>query len=151
MVATVLLENPHNGNMLSYNQLCDEARNVLGITSPKQKFFLNGVDASEINENTIIGKTLSTDRVTTDRLNAIAGIACPFIEVEYKNKIGTLLLENPAGCEVIVYANEVLSAMFGVSIQSCKKLKTGNDTLEINCMTSAKWKKFQGKSVDLLL
>ena len=152
MVVTVLLDNPHNeNNSLSYNQLCDEATNVLGMTSPTVKLFLKGVEISQTNVSAIVGKTLTTDPSITDRFDAIAGSACPFVEVKYKNKTGTLLLENPVGCEVTSYANEVLSAIFGVSLHSCKKFKTGKDTLEINCMIPAQWKTLYGKSVDLLL
>jgi hypothetical protein len=108
MVATVILANPHNGNSLSYNQPCDEVKNVLGITASTVKLFKKEVEVSQTNVNAMLGKTLTTGPLTTDSFDAISGTACPFVDVKFEKNVGTLLLENPAGCDVTSYANEVL-------------------------------------------
>ena len=151
MVGTVIIENPHNGNNLSYNQLCEEVRCLMGVTSSNIKLFQKEAEVSQTNVNSMLGKTLTTCPSTSARYDAIAGVACPFIDVKFKNKIGTLLLENPVGCEVTSYVNEVLSTLFEVPLNSTKNIKAGKDTFEIKSMTTAQWKKLCGKSVDLVL
>merc|ERR1712080_308018 len=120
--------------------------NALGITTPTVKLFNNEVEISQANVNAMLGKTLTTCPLTTHSFETISGTACPFVDVKFENNVGTLLLENPAGCDVTSYANEVLSTMFGVSLNSTKKFILGSDTFELNCMTHAQWKTLYGKS-----
>ena len=150
-VATIILENPYNaGNFLSYNQLCEKVQEVFGVPTSTVKLFESGIEVTPTNLAAAAGSTLTTEPSTDSRFAATNGTLCRFVDVEYQGKTATLLLENPAGCSVTEYINEVLSTLFGSSVVTSKKLKNGTDVVELQRMTPEQWEKLNGKTVKLV-
>ena len=54
--------------------------------------------------------------------------------------VSTLLLQNPVGCNITEYVNDVLSTMFGLSLKAKKKLKCGANTMDLSNMKTEQWK-----------
>ena len=98
----------------------------------------------------VIGKTLMTSSSMDNGLAAIDGSACPFVHVEYQGKNATLLLENPVGYRVTDYLNQVISSLFGSSLNT-PKLKNGNNTWALKNMTAKQWEQLSGKTVNLVM
>ena len=149
--ATIILQNPHDtNNLLTFSQLCDEVKDVFGISSSCINLFQNGAAITNGNINTVIGKTLTTEQACNS-FSSANGAICPFFDVNYNKKSATLLLQNPLGCNTSEYVNNVLSTMFGLSLKDKKKLKLGTATMDLNSMNVEQWKKLYGKSGDLVL
>ena len=130
--------------------MCEEVKDVLGISSGNFNLFQNGTEVTQGSLNSVVGKTLTTEQAGND-FSAANGAICPFFEVTYNKKSATLLLQNPVGCNITEYVNHVLSTMFGVSLKSKKKLKCGTATMELNNMNSEQWKTLYGQTGELLL
>ena len=148
------MENPQGaGNLLSYDQLCEEVQAVFGTQASALKLFENGIEVTPTTLATAVGKTLTTEPSTKNRFTTVTinGSLCPFVDVQYQGKCGTLLLENPVGCSVTKYANEVLSTLFRCSVASSKKLKTGSDVVDLHCLTPDQWERLNGKTVEIVL
>ena len=136
--------------MLNLNQLCEEVKDVLGISSGNFNLFQNGTEVTQGSLNSVVGKTLTTEQGSND-FSAANGAICPFFDVTYNKKSATLLLQNPVGCNITEYVNNVLSTMFGLSLSTKKKLKCGAATMDLSNMKTEQWKTLYGKSGDLLL
>lgn len=150
-VATVILQNPHDAsNMLTFTQLCEEAKDIFGISSAHFNLFLDGAEITHGNINALIGKTVTTEQAT-DSFSSVNGAICPFFDITYNKKSATLLLQNPLGSNTTVYVNDVLSTMFGLALKSKKKLKIETSTMDLDNMNIEQWKKLYGKSGDLVL
>lgn len=151
-VATIILENPiDSGNVLAYNQLCEEVQTVFEISASSVKLYHQGEEITTKHVCSISGKTLTTASSMDNKLSTISGSLCPFVDVEYQGKKGTLLLENPVGCRVTHYLNQVLSTLFGSPVDTTKKLKNGNNTWDLKSMTTKQWDSLNGKTVNLVL
>ena len=150
-MATVILENPiDSGNVLTHAQLCEEVRDVFGITS-SIKLYEKENEISSKNFVSVAGKTLTTDLAKDQKFAGISGALCPFVDVEYKEKKATLLMENPLGCRVTDYLNEVLSSLFTLPVGSAKKFKNAGDVMDLTNMTPKRWDGLNGKTVKLVM
>ena len=136
--------------MLTFTQLCEEAKDIFGISSAHFNLFLDGAEITQGNINSVIGKTVTTEQATNS-FSSVNGAICPFFDITYNKRSATLLLQNPLGSNTTVYVNDVLSTMFGLSLKSKKKLKFEKSTMDLNNMDTEQWKKLYGKSGDLLL
>jgi hypothetical protein len=111
-VGVVFLENPLGTGMISKSQLLEEVLTVFGL-DPHQKraLYLDARSTQEISENLIAlcGKIVYLSHETSQvTVSGVEGSSfCRFVELEHSGKKATLLLENPAGCEVTQYAVQV--------------------------------------------
>ena len=137
--------------MLSSNQLCEEVKDIFGINSVNFQLFHNATEVTQGNVSAVVGKTLATEPQANNSFSSANGAICPFFDVSYNKKCATLLLQNPVGCNITEYVNDVLSTMFGVPLKSKKKLKCGTATMELNNMNSEQWKTLYGQTGELLL
>ena len=111
-VGVVLLENPVGSGVISKAQFADEVAIIFGLDLPKKRqAYADSSFKQEISDNlaAVDGKTVylrhESSRVT---LTGDEGSFCRFVEVDHAGKKLTLLLENPAGCDVSGYAKQVI-------------------------------------------
>ena len=151
-MATIILENPlDSGNLLAYNQLCEEVRSVFDMSTTSVRLYHQGEEITSKNLCSVIGKTLRTASSMDNQLAANSGSLCPFVNVEYKGKKATRLLENPVGCRATDYLNQVLSTLFGSTAETAQNIKNGSNIMEIKSMTAKQWDSVDGKTVNLVV
>lgn len=147
---TVLLCN--RGSPISLEKLVHEVGTVFGLHGRPYVLTNAGValDAST-DPSKLDGTTLtvvrSLDGVSAAPAPSINGSACRFVNVKLDGKVGTVLLENPAGCQLFTSAEHMqrqVGAIYGTS----KKLSSAEGKLQP--VTFAGLDALHGKTLYLL-
>jgi hypothetical protein len=119
----VLLENPIGLNKLtSWNQVSEEISGLFGSpckTSDNSLFSDSRCSVKvtgsvpDFNGKTIF---LTSCKVNSESAKLVGGACCPFANVNFSDKKGCLLLQNPFEQSLTEYSSDVLNATFGKSV-----------------------------------
>ena len=119
----VLLENPIGLNKLtSWNQVSEEIAGLFGSPSKTSDNSLFSDSRCSVKVTGSVpdfnGKTifLTSCKVNSESAKLVGGACCPFANVNFSDKKGCLLLQNPFEQSLTEYSSDVLNATFGKSV-----------------------------------
>jgi isoleucyl-tRNA synthetase len=132
----VLLENPKGCNCVtSTQQLAEQVQCLFGM-SKAPSLYTDQACRTEVGRTAVDALNGQTLFVSPSTGATTKGSCCPFVNVKFGSKTGSLLLENPSGNLLDEHAPEVLQATFGQSVSSL----AGSPLNQVN------WKKMAGQN-----
>uniref|UniRef100_A0A0K2TFA5 Isoleucine--tRNA ligase, cytoplasmic n=1 Tax=Lepeophtheirus salmonis TaxID=72036 RepID=A0A0K2TFA5_LEPSM len=108
MRGALLLSNPSNGKLISFDQLATEIRFVFDLSGVEElKLFVGGESLSGVSKD-LNGKTIFINGSGS----ALEGSCCKFLNVTDGSKTASFLLENPVGEDIVSFVPELTHKIF---------------------------------------